>query len=89
MSDRIAVLAEGHVEQVGSPQVIYSAPATASVTGLMGAAAILIRPDSITFQNPGEPIGPLRNVIGGVVTEVAYRGHCTQVHVDVGAGRCG
>jgi spermidine/putrescine transport system ATP-binding protein len=125
MSDQIAVLAEGHVEQVGPPQEIYSAPATTFVAGFMGAAnifdaevleagdgsavcsaldtrlgaaiedgadsvlkgeaAIVIRPERIALQNPGEPIGPGHNVIGGIVSEVVYLGNCTQVHVDVGA----
>jgi spermidine/putrescine transport system ATP-binding protein len=40
MSDQIAVLAEGRVEQVGPPQEIYSAPATAYVAGFLGAANI-------------------------------------------------
>jgi spermidine/putrescine transport system ATP-binding protein len=122
MSDQIAVLAEGRVEQVGPPQHIYSAPATTFVAGFMGAAnifdadvleigdgtavcsaldthlgaavdasavpgaaAIVIRPERIALQNSGEPIGPGRNVIGGVVSQVVYLGNCTQVHVDVGA----
>jgi spermidine/putrescine transport system ATP-binding protein len=122
MSDQIAVLAEGRVEQVGPPQEIYSAPATTFVAGFLGAAnifdadvleagggsalcsaldtrlgaavdattvpgsaAIVIRPERITLQEPGEPIGPGRNVIGGIVSQVVYLGNCTQVHVDVGA----
>jgi spermidine/putrescine transport system ATP-binding protein len=122
MSDRIAVLAEGRVEQVGPPQEIYSAPATTFVAGFLGAAnifdadvlevdggsavcsaldtrlgaviddgaptgaaAIVIRPERIALQHPGEPIGQSRNVISGVVAQVVYLGNCTQVHVDVGA----
>ena len=50
-----------------------------------GAAAIVIRPERITLQNPGEPTGPGCNVIGGIVSQVVYLGNCTQVHVDVGA----
>jgi spermidine/putrescine transport system ATP-binding protein len=40
MSDQIAVLAEGRVEQIGPPQEIYSAPATTFVAGFLGAANI-------------------------------------------------
>ncbi|NVN53063.1 ABC transporter ATP-binding protein [Mycolicibacterium hippocampi] len=40
MSDQIAVLAEGRVEQVGPPQEIYAAPATTFVAGFLGAANI-------------------------------------------------
>jgi spermidine/putrescine transport system ATP-binding protein len=123
MSDQIAVLAEGRVEQVGPPQQIYSAPATTFVAGFLGAAnifdadvleltgptavcsamdtrlgaavddsvrtgpaAIVIRPERITLQNPGTPVSHGHNAIGGTVSEVVYLGACTQVHVDVGAG---
>src|SRR4051812_27875991 len=122
MSDQIAVLADGRVEQVGPPQEIYSSPATTFVAGFLGAAnifdaevleagggsavcsafdtrlgaavdtsavpgaaAIVIRPERITLQDPSEPIGDDRNVIGGVVSQVVYLGSTTQVHVDVGA----
>jgi spermidine/putrescine transport system ATP-binding protein len=40
MSDQIAVLAEGRVEQIGPPQEIYSAPATTFVASFLGAANI-------------------------------------------------
>jgi spermidine/putrescine transport system ATP-binding protein len=40
MSDRIAVLAEGKVEQIGDPQEIYSTPATTYVAGFLGSANI-------------------------------------------------
>ena len=122
MSDQIAVLAEGRIEQVGPPQEIYSAPATTFVAGFLGAAnifdadvleaangsavcsaldtrlgaavdggatpgaaAIVIRPERIGVQGADEPVGQGRNAIAGVVSQVVYLGHCTQVHVDVGA----
>ena len=40
MSDRIAVLAEGKVEQVGAPQEIYAMPSTTYVAGFLGSANI-------------------------------------------------
>ena len=40
MSDQIAVLAHGRVEQVGPPQEVYTAPATTYVAGFLGAANI-------------------------------------------------
>ena len=40
MSDRIAVLAGGRVEQVGAPQEIYSSPGTTYVAGFLGSANI-------------------------------------------------
>jgi spermidine/putrescine transport system ATP-binding protein len=122
MSDQIAVLAEGRIEQVGPPQEIYSAPATTFVAGFLGAAnifdaevleaangsavcsalgtrlgaavedgtgigeaAIVIRPERISVQGADEPVHNGHNAIPGVVSQVVYLGHCTQVHVDVGA----
>jgi spermidine/putrescine transport system ATP-binding protein len=38
MSDRIAVMSAGRVEQVGSPEEIYDSPATAFVAGFIGTA---------------------------------------------------
>jgi spermidine/putrescine transport system ATP-binding protein len=40
MSDRIAVLVDGRVEQVGPPQEVYALPATTYVAGFLGAANI-------------------------------------------------
>ncbi|RDH77295.1 ABC transporter ATP-binding protein [Mycolicibacterium moriokaense] len=122
MSDQIAVLAEGRIEQVGPPQEIYSAPATTFVAGFLGAAnifdaevleaadgsavcsaldtrlgaavengaepgaaAIVIRPERITVQGADEPVAQGHNAIPGVVSQMVYLGHSTQVHVDVGA----
>jgi len=41
MSDRIAVMSEGHVEQVGTPEEIYDCPATVFVAGFIGTANLL------------------------------------------------
>ena len=38
MSDRLAVLLNGQVEQVGSPSEVYSQPATSYVAGFLGSA---------------------------------------------------
>ncbi len=40
MSDRIAVLADGRIEQVDTPEQVYSAPATRYVAGFLGNANI-------------------------------------------------
>jgi spermidine/putrescine transport system ATP-binding protein len=56
-----------------------------AASAIKGEAAIVIRPERITLQEPGEPIGQGRNVISGIVAQVVYLGNSTQVHVDVGA----
>jgi spermidine/putrescine transport system ATP-binding protein len=41
MSDRIAVMAEGRVEQIGSPTDVYERPETAYVADFLGSANVL------------------------------------------------
>jgi spermidine/putrescine transport system ATP-binding protein len=41
MSDRIAVMSQGHVEQIGTPEEIYQQPATVFVAGFIGSANLL------------------------------------------------
>lgn len=41
MSDRIAVMQAGHIEQVGTPAEIYERPATRFVAGFIGATNVL------------------------------------------------
>jgi spermidine/putrescine transport system ATP-binding protein len=47
MSDRIAVMSEGRVEQIGTPEEIYNSPASLFVAGFIGSANLL----------PGEVVG--------------------------------
>ena len=41
MSDRIAVMNEGRIEQIGAPEAIYAAPASVFVAGFIGMANLL------------------------------------------------
>jgi len=41
MSDRTAVMSEGRIEQVGTPEEIYLSPATVFVAGFIGAANLI------------------------------------------------
>ncbi len=41
MSDRIAVMSQGRVEQVGTPEEIYNQPATIFVAGFIGSANLV------------------------------------------------
>jgi spermidine/putrescine transport system ATP-binding protein len=41
MSDRIAVMSDGRVEQIGTPQEIYNSPASLFVAGFIGSANLL------------------------------------------------
>jgi spermidine/putrescine transport system ATP-binding protein len=41
MSDRLAVMADGLVEQIGTPETVYSEPASAYVAGFLGSANVV------------------------------------------------
>ena len=41
MSDRMAVMAGGRIEQVGTPEEVYGSPATAYVADFLGSANVL------------------------------------------------
>jgi multiple sugar transport system ATP-binding protein len=54
LADRIAVLNDGALEQVGTPREIYGAPATAFVARFVGTPRInLVRPDALGLAGAG------------------------------------
>jgi putative spermidine/putrescine transport system ATP-binding protein len=69
MSDRIAVMRHGRIEQVGAPDDIYERPATRFVAGFIGTAnliddaggVIVIRPERLKLCAPGEQPGDTRS----------------------------
>jgi spermidine/putrescine transport system ATP-binding protein len=50
MSDRIAVMSQGRIEQVGTPEEIYNQPSTVFVAGFIGSANLL--PATVTEVSP-------------------------------------
>ena len=54
MADRIAVMRDGHIEQVGTPEQLYEAPATRFVAGFLGDANLFGGTVS------GDAVGPWR-----------------------------
>jgi spermidine/putrescine transport system ATP-binding protein len=88
MSDRIAVMNDGHVEQLGTPREIYEHPASAFVADFVGTVNVLdvgdgeisVRPERIRILRTG-------GRLDGVVADVVYLGVYRQFHVDTAAGR--
>ncbi len=54
MSDRIAVMSEGVVEQIGTPEEIYNRPASLFVAGFIGSANLL--PGTATGQDGNDVV---------------------------------
>jgi putative spermidine/putrescine transport system ATP-binding protein len=101
MSDRIAVLSHGKIEQIGSPVEVYEQPATAFVADFIGVSNVIerdghqvtIRPEKITLlaDEDARPAGaaPLStgaHVEPATVKDVIYAGVLTRYVVDLDAG---
>ena len=89
LSDRIAVMHKGRLEQVGTPQEIYLQPRTRFVAGFLGAVnwvgKVGIRPESTRISRT-HPVNNGR-AIPGVVESLMFLGNCTQVATRLHDGR--
>jgi len=102
MSDRLAVMNHGSIEQVGSPADVYEHPATSFVAGFVGVsntlsgeaarratgtdAPITIRPEKIHLLEAGAESRPGEVSLAGKVREVVYLGAVTRYVVDLDLG---
>jgi len=94
MSDRIAVLNHGHIEQVGEPIAVYERPQTAFVAGFIGVSNLIerdgrritVRPEKIHMLTGDQPGPPGANVEAGRIRDVVYAGVLTRFIVDLDAG---
>ena len=89
VSDRVAVMSEGRIEQASTPAELYRAPATEFVAGFIGSsnkvAALdlgegepgvqwVVRPEDVQLDAAG---------MAGVVTRVLPHGHYAEVVIQV------
>src|SRR5436309_15388627 len=65
MADRIAIMNQGRVEQIGTPQQIYDRPSTMFVADFIGAPPM----NFLTFNGDARP-GDQRISLGGVTVDV-------------------
>ena len=87
MSDRIAVMNDGRIAQIGSPREIYEHPVSDFVADFVGTINVLdlpggretVRPERIKITKTG-------GRLDGVVADVVYLGVYRQFHVDTDAG---
>jgi len=88
LSDQIAVMNKGKIEQIGSPREIYLAPATRFVAGFLGAVnwvdGIGVRPESthISRQAPANGV----RLIEALVETSVFLGDCFHVQTRTNAG---
>ena len=87
MSDSIAVMNQGRIEQVGSPEDVYLRPATRFVAGFLGAVnwidGIGLRPEvtGIARQAPADAVSRAATVVHST-----FLGNCIQVMARLDSG---
>jgi putative spermidine/putrescine transport system ATP-binding protein len=102
MSDRIAVLRDGRIEQVGAPAEVYERPANPFVAGFIGTSNVLagqaaaelvgeegtftVRPEKIHMLDAGAEVPAGHCQAAGTVRDVAYAGPVTRLTVRLDAG---
>lgn len=80
MSDRIAVMCAGEIQQIGTPSEIYNAPATRFVADFIGESNILpataaaVRGDTCVYTTPmGQVLGAAAHVSEGETVYLCVR----------------
>jgi ABC-type Fe3+/spermidine/putrescine transport system ATPase subunit len=88
MSDQLAVVNKGKIEQVGSPEDVYLRPSTRFVAGFLGAVnwigGVGIRPEATRITRAQETCsGPHA---AGVVASSVFLGDCVEVFTRLDSG---
>ena len=89
MSDRIVIMQNGRIEQVGAPADLYQNPKTAFAASFLGKSNFLhrddavfaLRPEKIDLSPEGQGMGA--NKVSGVVLSVTYFGAVLKYQVEV------
>jgi putative spermidine/putrescine transport system ATP-binding protein len=94
MSDRIAVMNQGKIEQIGTPVEVYERPHTAFVAGFIGVSNLIdrdghlitVRPEKITLLADGQADPPDTHVEPGQIRDVSYAGVLTRYAIALDDG---
>ncbi len=88
MSDRVTVMNQGSIEQVGTPEEVYLRPATPFVAGFLGGInwidGVGIRPEATRISR-SRPAGEKHTREGKVLRSV-FLGNCVHVHTQLSTG---
>jgi ABC-type Fe3+/spermidine/putrescine transport system ATPase subunit len=89
MSDQIAVMNQGRVEQIGTPHDLYFRPASRFVASFLGAMnwinGIGIRPEATRLARTGSPLNGERSCPARV-TGTVFLGSCVHVQTRLETG---
>jgi sulfate/thiosulfate transport system ATP-binding protein len=85
VADRIAVMHEGRIEQVGSPREVYDRPANEFVMGFVGPVSRLgdrlVRPHDMTIS-----LEPADDTIEAMVSRVVHLGFEVRIEIELPGG---
>jgi len=91
MADRIAVMKDGRVVQVGTPDDLYERPRTRFVAGFLGDANelgdVIVRPERLRVARTEAELNGVAEVLPGRLAEVVYLGTARKYVVDLADGR--
>ena len=86
VADRIAVMNEGRIEQVGAPREVYDAPATDFVMGFLGPVSKLgdelVRPHDITLRTTPDDT----HTVEAMVARVVHLGFEVRIDLELAGG---
>jgi spermidine/putrescine transport system ATP-binding protein len=92
MSDRIAVMRDGRIEQIGAPEDVYEQPSTEFVAGFLGASNLLdgtVGPRDGGFRtielSSGEKVRVLAERLNGTRDRVKVGVRPEKIHIRAGA----
>ena len=93
MSDRLAVFADGRIEQIGPPADVYEHPANEFVAGFVGVSNIVerdgrrftIRPEKVRILDVADVSNGL-HVEEGRIGDVSYVGMVTRFYIELDQG---
>ena len=94
MSDRLVVLNQGQIEQLGTPVEVYERPASTFVAGFIGVSNLLerggrrftVRPEKVRLLAEGETPAPGTHSERGRIEDVIYLGMVTRYVIALEAG---
>lgn len=85
VADRIAVMNDGRIEQVGSPREVYDKPATEFVMRFLGPISKvngkLVRPHDVTIS-----LTPTENAVEAMVARVVHLGFEVRIELELPGG---
>ena len=96
MSDRIVLMRQGRIEQVGTPREIYDRPRSKYVADFIGETNLLrgesfgggkwisLRPEAITVVEGPVPDGMMSAV--GTLVDAVYAGAVVKLHLELATG---